>query len=202
MTNAPAHLRANTRWTSCTADDCDRKHYAKGVCNKHYQQYRNSGTPLPETDPHPARTWLMNVAYSCVSRRECIDWPFGNKGGYPYGVITFLGRPRGAHESVLLMLGPRPFSRAHASHSCGRPQCVNPEHLSWKTAKQNAADRDLHGTGAKGSSNPRSILTEEQVLEIRARHTAGQGPTEIARDYPVKVKTISAIVNRKAWAWL
>lgn len=44
--------------------------------------------------------------------------------------------------------GDPPSPKHDAAHSCGRGHegCVNPNHLSWKTKKQNQADRITHGT--------------------------------------------------------
>lgn len=40
-------------------------------------------------------------------------------------------------------------------HLCGVPACVNPEHLKPGTAKENAIDRNVHGTGnSKNISDP------------------------------------------------
>lgn len=36
---------------TCEVDGCDRKHYAKGLCKKHYQRKRNTGSVVKQVRP-------------------------------------------------------------------------------------------------------------------------------------------------------
>lgn len=63
-------------------------------------------------------------------------------------------------------------------------------------------NRKKHASKGRGSSNGRSKLREEQVLEIRARALAGEAVKDIAKDFPVSNTTIRDIVSRKTWSHL
>jgi hypothetical protein len=57
-----------------------------------------------------------------------------------------------------------------AAHSCGNGHlgCVNPRHLRWATAKENAHDELLHGRKVYGEASPKAKVTSELVLAVRA----------------------------------
>lgn len=63
--------------------------------------------------------------------------------------------------------GPSPFWRAYCLHSDGDKLNNSPSNLRWGTAKENAADRDWHGTTAKGEKTGTSKLTNQEVALIR-----------------------------------
>jgi hypothetical protein len=89
----------------------------------------------------------------------------------------------------------------HAAHSCGNSSCCNPWHLSWKTPKENEADKKIHGTRAAGPSdvNPWARLTYEQALAIKN----SRGPRRpIAEKYGVSTGTVGAIRAGRSWAHL
>jgi group I intron endonuclease len=51
-----------------------------------------------------------------------------------------------------------------------------------------------------GEANPRALLTESDVREIRRRYTAGQGSQRaLANEYGVHQVTVSALVRRRTW---
>jgi hypothetical protein len=54
----------------------------------------------------------------------------------------------------------------------------------------------------KGEDSPRAILTEQQVLDIRARLAAGARGIDLADKFDVHPATISAIKHRRLWAHL
>ena len=78
---------------------------------------------------------------------------------------------------------------------------MNPRHLSWKTAKQNEADKITHGTIRRGSSINTSKLSEDDVREIR-KMIGKVSAADIARAWGISTVMVSNIKNRKAWAWL
>ncbi len=51
----------------------------------------------------------------------------------------------------------------------------------------------------KGERHPKAKLTEADVLEIRKRCEAGEGPKAISEDYPVAPSVISNIKARNIW---
>lgn len=92
----------------------------------------------------------------------------------------------------------------HMLHTCDNPICINPDHLFVGTHQENMKDkvnknRQSHvgSPGMHGTKHPQSILTEEQVLEIRAY--TGITDKQIAERYGVSVVNINNIRNRKIW---
>ncbi len=118
-----------------------------------------------------------------------------------YGSVVFRGKPQKAHRAA--------FMREHqcsllpgvvVRHTCDNPRCVNPDHLLLGDVYDNNRDRDVRGRTAKGERASKAKLTEEQVLEIRARYSKGDcTQRSIALDYDVDHKSICEIVNRKTW---
>lgn len=198
----PTHLRVNSVHTTCTREECDRRHYARGFCQKHWQWNRNHGVEMPTYPKAPALDCLKGAVES-AGEKDCIEWPFGRSG--EYGQMTVDGRPRGAYEVAMELDGrPRPrIGRFQARHTCNNPICVNPRHLRWGSWAQNQADRVVAGTDNRGSRNGQAKLSESDVREIRRLYSLGIGPTEIGKRFPqVTVKCVSAIANGRSWRWL
>lgn len=86
-------------------------------------------------------------------------------------------------------------------HSCDNPGCVNPEHLSLGTHADNVADRVAKGRGRwralSGELHPNTKLTDEQVVAIAARLSAGETVASLAREYGVSEWPIRQIKHGK-----
>ena len=88
-------------------------------------------------------------------------------------------------------------------HTCDNRLCVNPKHLFSGTHTVNMRDRDQKGRQAKGERINLAVLTETQVLEIRAKYMiCGYSQSMLARDYQVSKGAIAAIVTRRTWKHL
>jgi hypothetical protein len=99
--------------------------------------------------------------------------------------------------------GEPPASGQHAAHSCGNGHlgCVNPRHLSWKTAGENQMDRVAHGTSNRGRNHPCSKLSESDVQSIR--RLIGRMPLKhIAEKFGINVGSVHGIKTGKNWTWL
>lgn len=104
-----------------------------------------------------------------------------------------------AHRLVLeAFVGPAPVGQ-EASHENGVRADNRLENLRWDTPKGNAADKILHGTALRGEKVVGHKLTSEQVLEIRARKTAGEGQKALAEVFGVSTALINAVWKRRAW---
>ena len=77
-----------------------------------------------------------------------------------------------------------------AAHDCGNKLCVNSEHLTFKTAPENATDKYTHGTMP-------FKLSFEQVCDIREQYMNGETAIFLAECYGVTPHTIYEIVNMK-----
>lgn len=82
-------------------------------------------------------------------------------------------------------------------HKCDNPACVNPDHLTIGTQKDNMTDRDLKKRG-------RVPMLPEKELRDMAAHvlTSGQSDASLADRYGVSRGHIWKIKNKKyAWQW-
>jgi hypothetical protein len=103
------------------------------------------------------------------------------------------------HRLVLMaFVGPCP-NGMEGAHLDGNRQNPELSNLRWATKKENAKDRVAHGTHPRGSKNPFSKFTEDQIPHIRADK---RSRVEVAREHGVTPEAISSIVNRKNWGWL
>jgi len=84
-------------------------------------------------------------------------------------------------------------------HSCDNPECINPDHLSLGTPKENTKDMITKKRKPVGEAVIGSKLTESQVLDI---FNDIRGCTTIAKEYGVSKKTILNIRHGKTWKHL
>jgi len=107
-----------------------------------------------------------------------------------------------AHRLMCTLAHGEPPTPKHtAAHSCGRGHegCIHPQHLSWKTQKENLADCTLHGTQGRHRHGPVGKLTLDQVQKIRdleSTHTQGQ----LATMFNVAEGTVNDIWRGRTWA--
>ena len=133
-------------------------------------------------------------------RGEADCWPW-TAGVSPKGYGQFQLSPTqhcpATHVALALDGRPR-VGRALALHSCDNPACVNPAHLRWGTAAENAADRDGRDrfTVVRGENRTQAKLTDQAVLNI-LRDSRGYGET--AKAYGVSRSLIRNIRTGKAW---
>lgn len=137
--------------------------------------------------------WVVQGADS-----ECWGWT-GSLTEKGYACLT-IDRKRqvGSRFSWELHNGPIPAGLI-ICHRCDNPPCTKPEHLFLGTKSENAADRDLKGRAARGERSARTKFVTQDVLDIRARHAAGESASGLARDYDVRLYSIQQIVHRKTW---
>lgn len=88
-------------------------------------------------------------------------------------------------------------------HACDNPPCVRPDHLSVGTKSENMRDAvakgRMRGVSMPGVRHPNHKLTDESIVDIRARYTAGERRQAIADRYKVSRHLIKLIGRRKAW---
>jgi hypothetical protein len=135
----------------------------------------------------------------------------------------------GVHRlSYVLHFGPISDSDC-VLHHCDNPPCIRPDHLFIGTQQDNVADRTQKGRGwsyfkayperrprgakhhthkrpeavARGERQGSAKLTDQQVLEIRARYATGAVSLRaLARQYGLGSSQIYRIIQRKSWAHL
>lgn len=84
-------------------------------------------------------------------------------------------------------------------HLDGNPKNNNLENLVWGTALENARDRQIHGTQARGEQCSLSKLTSSQVLEIRSRW-GKETSRKLAAEFGVSHTTIRRAALAVKWS--
>lgn len=134
---------------------------------------------------------------------DCID--HGRKG-YGLGYATAWVNKDGQHLSTTLHR--KVFYEATGEwpevvrHRCDNPRCINPQHLEAGTQLDNVHDCISRGRLGDcrnfGTSNGRTVLTEEQVVEIRTVYIKGSkqfGLPALSRRYGISVSQVKRVVD-------
>ncbi len=143
---------------------------------------------------------------------ECWPWT-ASLDSHGYGKLceTTNGRVRTmlAHRLSWEWANGRPPPRGMmVLHSCDRPACQNPAHLSLGTGRDNMQQMAARGRAgaqvhpesqSRGEARPAAKLTDEKVRAIRAAHKAGVSQKALAEANMVSGPVIHDIVHRRAW---
>lgn len=119
-----------------------------------------------------------------------------------YVSTSWSGNTVGVHRLVAeAFLGPRPSSAHQVNHKNG-VKCDNrAENLEWVTGSENMRHSvRLHGI--RGEGHPNSKLKASDIPTIRARLSAGESQSRVARDYGISQGAICKIAKRMNWAWV
>lgn len=125
-------------------------------------------------------------------------------GTYPSVVLVRdrVKYPRTVHSLVLeTFVGPAPQGM-EVAHEDGDRKNAALSNLSWKTHKDNVADKVRHGTHQAGERVGTSKLTVAQVLEARAAYVPRcrrNGTRALARKFNVSPTAMQRVVNNKGW---
>lgn len=112
-----------------------------------------------------------------------------------YGNFRTPARHELAHRSSYrLFVGP--LDQRDVMHKCDNPSCVNPEHLSLGTRRENMRDASNKGRMRIGEAHGRAKLSVEQATYAL---TAPGLQKEIAAALGVTQSHISAIRTGKVW---
>jgi hypothetical protein len=134
---------------------------------------------------------LENLLKHTETDGECLRWT-GCKDKDGYGLSSIKGIKMPAHRAAMSFL--QDVTGKYVLHTCNVRDCINPEHLYLGTQKQNVQDQVDAGTFVYGSKNGMAILTEEQVIELRASPLSNK---EWADKLFVSYSTIWDARNRK-----
>jgi hypothetical protein len=128
---------------------------------------------------------------------ECWLW-LGCTSLTGYGRFTYRGRTHQAHRMVLYLLGVD-IGGLMCRHTCDRPGCCNPHHLTLGTAGDNSADMVRRGRSARGSRRPNAKLNEATVLDLRRRRLAGERVMDLASECGVSKAWLSTVLTGGSW---
>lgn len=134
-----------------------------------------------------------------ANARELKQTP--SPSGYPMVTLFSDGKrmQRTVHSLVLeCFVGPRPEGM-DACHYDGTRDNNRLDNLRWDTREGNLQDMVRHGTVLRGERSPGSILTNDDVREIRKLSAIGAGYSELADMFGVSSTTIGSVVRRKTW---
>lgn len=146
-------------------------------------------------NPRTAKTFLSHIQ----TTDGCWEW-LGGLSPTGYGRFTLNGKSIPAHRlSYLYHFGILP-SHLRVCHRCDNRKCVNPEHLFLGTDQDNVRDKVLKGRHAHGESHWNSLLTNNDVLYIRAN--SHLGISILTRQFSVSRSTIQDVLQRRTWAHL
>ena len=127
--------------------------------------------------------------------QNCLKWPFTFNKFTGYATFGLNGKITYAHRWMCEQKnGPPPSPKSEAAHTCGNAhmQCINPNHLEWKTRKGNAQDRVKHGNHRDHLGMRHFRLTPAQVEEIRSLKGI-ESQYKMAERFGVSRCTISSI---------
>lgn len=98
--------------------------------------------------------------------------------------------------------GLKPDEGMEAAHINGIRSDNRPVNLTWKTQKDNDADKDIHGTRfiAHGERNGKTIITEDIVRRIRGIYHSGKANTsQIAKLFGLEKSGVAKIIKGTRW---
>jgi hypothetical protein len=150
----------------------------------------------------PTEGGLIERFYSKID----LEWQYTgakNQGGY--GIFSY-GNPSkfiAAHKLSWILSQPfsKPLQEGEViHHRCDHGRaCCNPECLMRMESNSAHMTNNPDHRESRGEGHYRALLTEAQVIEIRALHEAGMSQSELARRYVIAPPTVWMIVHRKTW---
>lgn len=134
------------------------------------------------------KEWLRIVAQSEWDG-DCLLWK-GCQQQRGYGVICFRNHCTTVHRIMLQSkLGRALGEGMESAHSCRNRNCINPDHLTEKSPRDNQADRIADGTwGMK--------MTPEKVISIRA---SKESLAALAQQHGISFNTAWKIKSGQTW---
>lgn len=150
--------------------------------------------------PHPTYPrYLVGDDGSIVGPSGKLLRPFLDAHGYQRINIWVDGtwRQFSVHSLVCETFhGARPSARHGVGHWDGDKTNNSADNLRWVTQLENEADKKRHGRDLSGERHHKAVLTEADVLEIRASSL----PLKLmSLRYGVAVSTISAAKTGATW---
>lgn len=129
-----------------------------------------------------------------------MEWqPSRDKDGYGYYMIMY--KNLRAHRVMAELLFGKPEPGIVVRHSCDNPPCINPEHLSYGTHKQNVADKFARNRAntSKGDSHYYAKLTSDLVVTLRKEYKEIRNYSELARRHGLNYETVRDAVLGLTW---
>ncbi|MCZ2077896.1 MAG: HNH endonuclease [Bryobacterales bacterium] len=173
--------------------------------------------PMPTFDSRAIDRFWSHVQIAAPD--QCWLWQIGRDSD-GYGKFSFQQATYRTHRvAYYLHYGIDPADQL-VCHSCDNPQCCNPYHLFLGDNQKNIVDArdkgrlnprkgDQHGLRLhpesvnRGEAVPTSVLTDDDVREIRRLYAADRWTQQrLADHFGVKRGTISQIIRGNHWRHL
>ncbi|AHJ87065.1 putative DNA binding protein [Bacillus phage BCP8-2] len=119
-----------------------------------------------------------------------------NAHGYP--CVQRNGKKQYVHRYMYMEHVRDIESSVLLRHKCDNPKCCNPAHLEEGSHTDNVRDRVERDRSAKGESNGRTKLTEDQAKFIKYDTTYNN--SELSRMFGVSRKAIRLIKQGINWS--
>lgn len=151
--------------------------------------------------------WFINF-FELIDKRiglgpngDCWEWRGTVNSVHGYGYIRIKGHNYRAHRVSYMILTSKVIDDGMIlMHSCDNKICVNPDHLSEGTYKENMEDASKKGRMVHGEAVHSAKLTEDKVREIRLKYTPRKYSFQrLAEDYGVTQNAIRELILRKTW---
>lgn len=174
--------------------ECTRKLLRKDQLKK-YSEYLSVETEEQKM------LWLKRNYEKFVVKIQNDCWKWNGSTSSGYGNFCYKGKIIKAHRaSWILHNGSIPESM-FVLHKCDIKSCTNPEHLFLGDNTDNMRDMASKGrTGVSlGEKNPASVLTVQQVIEIKKLLEMGINVPRLSKDFKVSKSTIGCIKYGVTW---
>ena len=133
--------------------------------------------------------WLLSN--TTADEKGCMNWT-GAITGDGYGLAKAFGKYMTTHRiSYILANGEIPDGLC-VMHSCDNHQCINPDHLSVGTVRDNI--RDCIAKGRVNRPKTNVVLPDSDVIDI---FHSSDSLRVLAKRYGVGATTICDIKNKK-----
>lgn len=143
----------------CKEKDCTREVWSRGMCSRHYAQWRKTPEARKEIRPY-ARTLRERFSVRTHWDEEgCLVWE-GSQNTKGYGKMYFRGGQWYAHRVAwTVMKGEIPPGMV-VNHKCWNILCVNVDHLEVVTNQENLRYRT--GPNKGNSTGFRNVIQREK----------------------------------------
>ena len=139
--------------------------------------------------------FAKKVGYITDEKTGCWNtYEIDNIEGYTYQRFEIDGKIKriGIHRvAYMVFIGDIPKGHC-VMHKCDNRRCVNPDHLTTGTKKQNSEDMVAKGRQYLRKGRPLQVLTTQQIKDIRSSDLSSY---KLADIYPVSATHIRRIKN-------
>lgn len=189
------------KYTGCSIPDCDKDHFSRGFCKKHWDRWHKWGDPNFVSRRPQGLSIVETLKWHMPEDpplEGCWEWR-GGKRNDGYGQITYQGKHLLAHHlAYRALVGPIPEGQI-LRHSCDNPSCVSPYHLIPGTQQDNIQDMLDRQRRPRGKQIG-TKLDELDVLLLRATYDKGRfSQHDLARMFKIHVQTVRQVLSRETW---